>query len=105
MLFWSERTRDLEEERKKEGKDNAETQSSLRFAEKIRFTPMLPFNVVYHDKYDLNLGPHVFPSQKFRLIAEALIAEKIASPQDFPPPQPATAPPILPVHTPAWEPQ
>src|SRR6267378_170270 len=24
---------------------------------------MLPFKVVYHDKYDLNLGPHVLASQ------------------------------------------
>src|SRR6202047_1920068 len=63
---------------------------------------MLPFKVVYHDKYDLNLGPHVFPSQKFRLIAEALIAEKIAAPEDFVQPQPATDQDILRVHTPEW---
>ena len=29
---------------------------------------MLPFHLVYHDGYDLNLGSHVFRSQKFRLI-------------------------------------
>src|SRR5260370_7604132 len=63
---------------------------------------MLPFKVVYHDKYDLNLGPHVFPSQKFRLIAEALIAEKIASHEDFVQPEPATDADILRVHTPEW---
>ena len=59
---------------------------------------MLPFKVVYHEKYDLNLGPHVFPSQKFRLIAEALIAEKIAAREDFAQPQPATDEDILRVH-------
>src|ERR1700757_1889368 len=63
---------------------------------------MLPFKVVYHDKYDLNLGPHVFPSQKFRLIAEALINEKIASREDFVQPEPATDADILRVHTPEW---
>src|SRR5258708_21241123 len=63
---------------------------------------MLPFKVVYHDKYDLNLGPHVFPSQKFRLIAEALMAEKIADPEDFAKPEPATDEDILRVHTPEW---
>src|SRR6202158_972893 len=63
---------------------------------------MLPFKVVYHEKYDLNLGPHVFPSQKFRLIAEALIAEKIATREDFAQPQPATDEDILRVHTPEW---
>jgi len=63
---------------------------------------MLPFKIVYHDKYDLNLGPHVFPSQKFRLIAEALVAEKIATREDFAQPEPASDPDILRVHTPEW---
>ncbi len=63
---------------------------------------MLPFKVVYHDKYDLNLGPHVFPSQKFRLIAEALVAEKIATREDFAQPEPASDQDILRVHTPEW---
>jgi acetoin utilization deacetylase AcuC-like enzyme len=63
---------------------------------------MLPFKVVYHDKYDLNLGPHVFPSQKFRLIAEALVAENIARREDFVQPQPASDEDILRVHTPEW---
>src|SRR6266403_390252 len=63
---------------------------------------MLPFKIVYHDKYDLNLGPHVFPSQKFRLIAEALVAEKIATREDFAQPEPASDDDILRVHTPEW---
>jgi len=63
---------------------------------------MLPFKLVYHDKYDLNLGPHVFPSQKFRLIAEALVAEKIATREDFAQPEPASDDDILRVHTPEW---
>jgi len=63
---------------------------------------MLPFKVVYHDKYDLNLGPHVFPSQKFRLIAEALVAEKIATREDFLQPERASDQDILRVHTPEW---
>src|ERR1700687_3087761 len=63
---------------------------------------MLPFKLVYHERYDLNLGPHVFPSQKFRLIAETLIAEKIATREDFVQPEPATDEDILRVHTPEW---
>jgi acetoin utilization deacetylase AcuC-like enzyme len=63
---------------------------------------MLPFKVVYHDKYDLNLGPHVFPSQKFRLIAEALIAEKLATREDFVRPEPASDQDILRIHTSEW---
>jgi len=63
---------------------------------------MLPFKLIYHDKYDLNLGPHVFPSQKFRLISEAVVREEIATPEDFLQPSPATDEDILRVHTPEW---
>jgi acetoin utilization deacetylase AcuC-like enzyme len=63
---------------------------------------MLPFKLVYHEKYDLNLGEHVFPSQKFRLIAEALRREEIASKEDFLSPDPATEDDLLRVHTPDW---
>jgi len=41
---------------------------------------MLPFKLVYHPGYDLNLGEHVFPSQKYRLIRERLLADAFASP-------------------------
>ena len=63
---------------------------------------MLPFKLVYHERYDLNLGAHVFPSQKFRLIAEALLAEDIATKADFLCPEPASDEDILRVHTADW---
>jgi acetoin utilization deacetylase AcuC-like enzyme len=63
---------------------------------------MLPFKIVYHDRYDLNLGPHVFPSQKFRLIAEELRREEIAAADDFLRPDPASDEDILRVHTHEW---
>jgi acetoin utilization deacetylase AcuC-like enzyme len=63
---------------------------------------MLPFKLVYHQRYDLNLGAHVFPSQKFRLIAEQLRKEGIAAPEDFLTPAPASDDDILRVHTPDW---
>jgi acetoin utilization deacetylase AcuC-like enzyme len=63
---------------------------------------MLPFELVYHDRYDLNLGAHVFPSQKFRLIAQALLHEGIAAPEDFLQPEAATDEDILRVHTRDW---
>jgi acetoin utilization deacetylase AcuC-like enzyme len=63
---------------------------------------MLPFKLVYHDRYDLNLGPHVFPSQKFRLIHEMLLLEGVAMPRDFLRPDPASDEDILRVHTPDW---
>jgi acetoin utilization deacetylase AcuC-like enzyme len=63
---------------------------------------MLPFKLVYHERYDLNLGPHVFPSQKFRLIHETLLREGIATEEDFLRPNPASDEDMLRVHTPDW---
>jgi len=63
---------------------------------------MLPFKLVYHERYDLNLGPHVFPSQKFRLIYEMLLREGLAKEQDFLKPDAATDEDILRVHTADW---
>src|SRR5712692_8989920 len=65
-------------------------------------TALLPFKLVYHEQYDLNLGPHVFPSQKFRLIHEMLLREGIATREDFLRPNPASDEDILRVHTPDW---
>jgi len=50
---------------------------------------------VHHPHYDLEFGPHVFPSRKFQLVRDALdlpVAE----------PQPATREQLLTVHAPAW---
>jgi acetoin utilization deacetylase AcuC-like enzyme len=60
---------------------------------------MLPFKLVYHPRYDLNLGAHVFPSQKFRMIYETLLREKIAAPEDFLEPLAASDDDVLRVHT------
>ncbi|MFZ0979864.1 MAG: histone deacetylase [Candidatus Acidiferrales bacterium] len=60
---------------------------------------MLPFKLVYDERYDLNLGTHVFPSQKFRLIHDRLLAEKLASPDDFLAPRLASDEDILRVHS------
>lgn len=63
---------------------------------------MLPFKLVYHENYDLNLGAHVFPSQKFRLIYEALLRENLAEKDDFLRPEAAKDEDILRVHTADW---
>ena len=63
---------------------------------------MLPFKLVYHKGYDLNLGEHVFPSEKFHLIAETLLREGIAVANDFLQPEPAPDEDILRVHTAEW---
>ena len=54
---------------------------------------MIP--LIYHDAYDLNIGSHVFPSRKYRLIKERLGLPTIT-------PRPATDEDILRVHTRAW---
>ena len=62
----------------------------------------LPFKVVYHDRYDLHLGTHVFPSQKFRLIYEMLLSQGLAKKEDILRPEPASDEDILRVHTEEW---
>jgi acetoin utilization deacetylase AcuC-like enzyme len=63
---------------------------------------MLPFKLVYHEGYVLNLGAHIFPSQKFRLIAEQLKKQGIAEEQDFLRPEVASDEDLLRVHTEDW---
>ena len=63
---------------------------------------MLPFKLIYHPRYDLNLGAHVFPSQKFRLIAEYLLHDKLAAQDDFLQPEAARDEDVLRVHSKDW---
>jgi len=63
---------------------------------------MLPFKLIYHEGYDLNLGGHVFPSQKYRMVRERLLAEKFAEPDDFIQPEAASDEDLLLVHEPGW---
>lgn len=54
--------------------------------------------IIYHDGYDLSLGAHVFPSQKFRLIRNALAADGF----EFVRPERATTEDLLLVHGRGW---
>jgi acetoin utilization deacetylase AcuC-like enzyme len=56
--------------------------------------------LIYHDGYDLNLGAHVFPSQKFRLIRDRLALE--GHDFDFVKPKPASDEDLLLVHGRGW---
>jgi acetoin utilization deacetylase AcuC-like enzyme len=60
---------------------------------------VLPLKLIYDDRYDLNLGAHVFPSQKYRLVYERLLQDAIASREDFLKPSPASDEDILRVHS------
>ena len=57
---------------------------------------------VYHPGYDLNIGAHVFPAQKFRLIREALLSQRLASASDFLLPAAATPEQLELAHDPIW---
>ena len=63
---------------------------------------MLPFSLVYHDGYDLNLGRHVFPALKYRLVRWRLIEEGFAGEDDFLEPVPAADVDLLLVHGAEW---
>lgn len=58
--------------------------------------------LVYHDRYDLHLGEHVFPAQKYRLIRERLLSEGFASAEDFIAPEMASDEDMLRVHDEGW---
>ena len=53
---------------------------------------------IYSDQYDLNLGSHIFPSVKYRLIKEQLLRERIIRPEDVLEPEPASDDDVALVH-------
>lgn len=62
----------------------------------------LPFKLIYDDRYDLHLGEHVFPSEKYRLVRQALLDGAVAAGGDFLAPEPARDEDVLRVHAPAY---
>lgn len=60
---------------------------------------MLPFALIYDDAFNVDLGPHVFPAQKYRQVREQLLAEGVADEADFVSPAPATDEDVRRVHT------
>lgn len=60
------------------------------------------FPLVYHDRYDLNLGDHVFAAAKYRLLRERLIRDGFATDADFVSPEPATEEDMQLAHDPEW---
>jgi len=63
---------------------------------------MLPFKLIYHDGYDLSLGGHVFPSEKYKLIHDRLLAEGFAVRDDFLWPSAAEDEDLMLVHDRRW---
>jgi acetoin utilization deacetylase AcuC-like enzyme len=63
---------------------------------------MLPFKLAYSDEYFLPIGAHVFPAEKYKLVHERLLATKVAEPNDFIEPKPATDDDVRLAHTPEY---
>lgn len=63
---------------------------------------MLPFRLVYHPQYNMDIGAHVFPAQKYGFLRDRLLRTRFAVEEDFVAPQPATNEDMLLVHSPAW---
>ena len=63
---------------------------------------MLPFKLVYSEKYFLPIGEHVFRADKYRLVRERLLQQNAADPGDFVTPQPASESDVMLVHSPHY---
>jgi len=63
---------------------------------------MLPFRLVYHERYDFHFGDHVFPSKKFKWLHDRMLWTRFAVKEDFAAPEPATDTDLLLAHDRAW---
>ncbi|MBM4037965.1 MAG: histone deacetylase [Planctomycetes bacterium] len=57
----------------------------------------MPF-FIYHPRYELKRGGHVFPVEKYRLLHDRLIAEGLVRAEEFLVPEPATDDELLLIH-------
>jgi acetoin utilization deacetylase AcuC-like enzyme len=63
---------------------------------------MLPFKLVYSERYCLPIGQHVFRADKYRRIREQLLQQGQADESDFIAPDPAKEEDVLLVHSPHY---
>lgn len=59
----------------------------------------MPLPVVWHPAYEVDIGPHVFPTRKYRLVRDRLLGEGVISNTDVVEPAPASDDDVLLVHT------
>ncbi len=62
----------------------------------------MPLPIIYHEGYEIDIGPHVFPTRKYRLVRERLAAEGAIGPQQLVRAEPADDRAIELVHTAAY---
>lgn len=58
--------------------------------------------VVWSPDYEVDIGPHVFPTRKYRLVRERLLAERALDAEAFVAPRPASAERLARVHSAAY---
>jgi acetoin utilization deacetylase AcuC-like enzyme len=58
--------------------------------------------LIWSPDYEVDIGPHVFPTAKYRLVRRALLEGGIAATDDFLVPGPASWEEVGAVHTPEW---
>ncbi len=58
--------------------------------------------VVFHPAYEVDIGPHVFPTAKYRLVRDRALEEGLVTRTDLVRPEPAATDDILLVHTRQW---
>jgi len=62
-------------------------------------SPPTAIPIIFHEEYEFDIGAHVFPTQKFRLVRDRLIEEGTISETDIVRPDPATDAQVELVHT------
>jgi acetoin utilization deacetylase AcuC-like enzyme len=55
--------------------------------------------IVHHPAYEVDIGPHVFPTRKYRLVRDRLLAEHIVHPDCFVLAEPVTDADVVLAHT------
>lgn len=61
-----------------------------------------PLSVVWHPDYEIDIGPHVFPTQKYRLILDKLLDEGTVARADLLTPEPAADEDVALAHAPSF---
>ncbi len=58
-----------------------------------------PLPVIWHRAYEVDIGPHVFPTQKYRFIVKRLVEKRSIRRGDLVTPEPAADADVALVHT------
>ncbi|HVH68327.1 MAG TPA: histone deacetylase [Gemmatimonadales bacterium] len=59
----------------------------------------MPVPIVWHAAYEIDIGPHVFPTRKYRLVRERLLNERSIAPDDLVEAEPASDEQVALIHT------